>query len=230
MNQPKSTLNLFALATLGLVGCFPTQEGIKVGTPPDVPITPIAQDFQSEADLKASTTPPKLANIILSGTSIPVVLQEKRTQNVITYTWIVDSNKESGEPVEVESEKYFFNGKLFSFAATAHEQYNPPINLIRYPMTVGDTWEWAGDVIFGKTKAKAKATITTSAEEVNLDTGKFSALKVNVEVNFEANSAPKKRELTFFFKPGEGLIRRELWASSTRTPRNPETATTVESE
>lgn len=208
----------FLATTIALVlfGC-----DFKGSTPkptPPAPVTNIATEFRTREDLKPDLAPPNTANIILNGIQIPVTLKEKRDNNAIIYSWIVDSSKESGEPVEVESEKYFASNDLFSFAATAHEKYDPPISLIQYPLTVGNSWEWAGDVIIGKNRTKAKAKITSSADVLNLTTGKISALLITVELVYEGNAVPNVRNLKFWFKPGAGLIRRELWGSSTREP------------
>lgn len=207
------------ILTIGMVGCFPDSKTPKPTPEPEQPVG-ISQQYKNSEELKPEVSPPKEANLVLNGTKIPVTLQEKREGNAITYTWIVDEGRETGEPVEVESEKYFFTGDLMSFSATAHEKYDPAINLIRYPLNVSDSWEWAGEVITGKTRNKATATITTQEDTLNLAGGKVSALLVLVKLNYTEIAAPGSRELKFWFKPGEGLIRRDLWASSTREPRD----------
>ena len=220
----KSLLPLFAISIIsaGLAGCdFTYAPQTKPGPEDEEPIG-ISQTFKDSKDLKPEIAPPKEANLVLNGTEIPVTLIEKRDGNSITYTWMVDEGRESGDPVEVESEKYFFTGDLFSFSATAHEKYDPAINLIRYPLNIGDTWEWNGEVITGKTRNKATATIATRSDPLNLPGGKVSTLLVTVKLNYLEITEPSSRELKFWFQPGAGLIRRELWASSTRTPRPPD--------
>lgn len=215
--RPKTTFALPLLLVAFLVGCTPP--AAKPNPTPEPEPVSIPQEFANRDALKPGASPPREANLILNGTEIPVVLKEKRDSNFIVYSWIVDPAGESGEPVEVESEKYFDTTDLFSFAATAQEKYDPPISLIQYPMTVGKGWEWAGEVITGKSKAKAKASVSSKSDTLNLSTGKVSALMVVVELAYDGISSPNKRELKFWFEPGKGLIRRELWASSTRTPR-----------
>lgn len=209
-----------SVLALGFVGCVQPKTTPKPAPTP-TPVG-ISQEFRTGEELRPDVSPPKEANLILSGTEIPVTLREKREGDSIIYTWMVDDGQESGEPVEVESEKYFFNGKIFSFSATAHEKYNPAINLIRYPLTVGQKWDWTGEVITGKVRNKATAVITTQEDALNLPGGKVSTLMVKVELNYTEIAAPGTRELKFWFQPGAGLIRRDLWASSTRGPRESE--------
>lgn len=210
---------VFITISLSLTGCFLTKATDPKPADPAQPTTTLSKQFSSQEDLKPTIAPPKEANLILNGTVIPVTLRETRKDNSITYSWIVDDAGESGEPVEVESEKYFASHELFSFSATAHERYNPAINLLRYPLTVGDTWDWNGEVIVGVSKRKASAKIETSAAQLNLPNTKITTLLVKVTLTYEATQSPGTRELKFWFKPGEGLVRRELWGSSTREPR-----------
>jgi hypothetical protein len=211
---------LFIIPAISLAGCGL----LGKSTPKPAPVPPptnIETEFRTNDDLHPDVAPPAEANIILNGTQIPVTLKEKRDGNAIIYSWIVDSTSESGTPVEVESEKYFSSKDIFSFAATAHEKYDPPLNLIRYPLTVGDSWDWSGDVIIGKNRTKASAKITSSADSLNLSAGKTETLLITVDLTYEGKSAPSVRQLKFWFKPGLGLIRRELWGSSTREPSKP---------
>lgn len=203
-----------------LAGCEVQGKEIQPVPSPDAEPTAIPQEFGNRDALKPGASPPKEASLILNGTEIPVVLKEKRETGFVLYSWIVDSSGEAGDPVEVESEKYFDTTDLFSFAATAQEKYDPPISLVQYPMTVGKGWDWAGEVITGKTRAKATATISSKSDTLNLPSGKVATLMVKVDLRYEGISSPNKRELKFWFEPGHGLIRRELWASSTRTPRS----------
>lgn len=218
----KFTAALLLISILAVVGC----DKLSVSpseTKPDQnpqPVSSLAKLFQKQADLKPEVAPPREANLILNGTVIPVTLKETRKDNSIVYQWLVDDAEESGKPAEAESEKYFSTADVFSFSATAHEQYDPAINLIKYPLNVGDSWDWAGEVIVGKTRRKATAKVTTSADPLNLPNDKISALLVKVDLVYGGTANPAARELKFWFKPGEGLIRRELWASSTREPRS----------
>jgi|GEM_PF-915552 len=204
------------LTGCGMFGSTPSAKPSPAPTP-----TNIETEFRTNDDLKPDVAPPAEAHIILSGTEIPVTLTEKRESNSIVYSWMVDAEGETGTPVEVEREKYFSSKDLFSFAATAHEKYDPPLNLIRYPLTVGDSWDWSGDVVIGKNRTKANAKITSSADTLNLPAGNTSALLITVDLTYAGNAAPSVRQLKFWFKPGMGLIRRELWGSSTREPSRP---------
>ena len=208
-------------ASLFLIGC---DSRIAVKPDPKAPdeaetVAPISSSFQTQDDLKPDVLPPKEATVILTGAQIPVVLDAKKTDEKLVLRWITDSNKESGDPVEVETEVYLTSDEGFSISRAPHETYEPPIRLIRYPLEVGDTWDWNGKIQSGVNIYPASATITTSSDALNLASGKFPALLVTVEVKTSAGAVATKRNLKFWFQPEKGLIRREFWQSSTRDPR-----------
>ncbi len=201
---------------LGLTACVNNGQSSAAPTNP----SRIAATYQTARELKPNVAPPEFANLILSGTPIPVRLQEVRSGNSLTLDWLADPDGETGgDPVQVESEKYTFSDSYFAFAGTEHEQYDPPISLVKYPFEVGTPSDWAGLVIVGKIKTKATAEITSEAETLNLAVGNIDTVAVTVQISFEGESAPKTRQLKFWFQPGAGVIKRELWSSSTREPR-----------
>lgn len=213
----KSTLALAGLLPLVLVGCIFNREN---SNPSTQPATKIPATYQTIADLKPDVNPPEKGNLILGGTPIAVQLDPAHTATTLTLNWMVDSEgRTGGDPVKVESEKYTYSDAFFAFAGTDYEKYDPPIPLAKFPLTVGEGWDWTGSVQVGKTKTKAKATIDPETETLNLAVGNIDALKVTVVLTFDDESAPKQRTLVFWFKPGEGIIKRELWSSSTREPR-----------
>ena len=145
----KSAVVLGAAAIMALSGCVGDKNPKPQGNE-SANSTRIATTYQTAADLKPGIAPPKLANLILSGTSIPVELQETRSGNSLTLNWMADpEGKTGGDPVIVESEKYRFSDSYFAFAGTDHEQYDPPIPLVKYPLEVGSTGEWSGLVTLG---------------------------------------------------------------------------------
>jgi len=209
------------ICLLALAGCVKGDE-VAPGQPVAPPDPPKIETIYQTADsLKPDASPPKQADIILAGTSIAVELQETRKNNELILVWMVDPNTEAGGPVEVEREKYFYSDSIFSFAGTGHEKYDPPINLIRYPLEVGATWDWSGKIISGQTTNLAKAKISTSPDSPNLASGKVNTLLVKVVLEYVNTTSPMARELKFWFKPGEGIIQRDLWDSSTRMLRAP---------
>jgi len=219
---------VLAVLSLALIGCDKKLVVSPSGTDaPNVPeaVDPISSSFQTQDDLKPGELPPKEATVILTGAQIPVVLDAKRSGEKIVLRWITDAAKESGDPVEVETEVYLSGDEGFSIARAPHETYDPPIRLIRYPLEVGDTWEWSGTIQSGVNVYPASATISTSSDALNLASGKFPALLVTAEVKTSAGAVATKRNLKFWFQPEKGLIRREFWQSSTREPRVDDPAT-----
>lgn len=88
--------------------------------------------------------------------------------------------------------------------------FEPPIPLLKFPMTVGDQWTWTGENLSGDLH-KASAKITTSEQP--------TTVRVQVELALDSGTGvPAKRTMTFVFAPGRGVVRREIGESSTRIP------------
>ncbi|MDI9638941.1 hypothetical protein QPK87_27955 [Kamptonema cortianum] len=199
-----------------IVGCWGKEQAVHTpGSTADVS-QPIPQAYSQFSDLKPTALPPKSASLVLFGVSVPVQLEVKDTGDVIDFTWMTEGTSELGDPVFVESEQYKYNDSGFSLAAASHESYNPPIPLLKFPLAIGDSWEWEGKVKTGMQAAPAKATIKTATDTLNLETGAFGTVLVSVELQLDIGSKPSSRKFQFWFKPKEGLIRRELGSISTR--------------
>lgn len=221
MNRTASIVAITVAAGMALVACVPE---VKEGGPTDPMDEPaqITSSFRDAASLKPDALPPKAANLVLASAEIPVELKANVENGKMTLVWLADYEEKIGKPVVAETESYMFSDAGFSFVSGPHESFDPAIRLIKYPLTVGDKWDWNGKVVTGMTSARAKAQIETSADTLNIPYGNFGTLLVTVKMHMDTGTEGVNRTFKFWFKPGEGLIARELGQSSSRQPRTPD--------
>lgn len=194
---------LIAALLVASAGCAP-QEG-KPG---------VSESFvRNHGELEPDQLPYRDARLILSGTELPVEMSKTREGDVVVFHLLAH-----GE--ELETERYESDSAGFRFVGGSGETFKPAIPLVRYPLRVGETWEWAGQTALGPTEKPAKATITTQSERLNLASGVHNAIRVGVALRIETGRHEAKRDLTFWIAPKAGVVRREFGAGSAREPRN----------
>lgn len=214
---------------IGLVACTSQSNqgspssGTNGNTPNGIATAPaIPETYASGNDLKPDATPPKEANLLLGGSLIEVELREARDGDKVTFNWIAPPIGDGSEIVEIEGETYQNANSTFSFVAGPAESYEPAIPLVKFPFTIGDTWEWTGKQTLGRTQRPARATVSSAVEELNTPVGLFATVRITVDLIVESGTpGGTETQFKFWFKPGEGLIKRELGKSSTREPRAP---------
>ncbi|MCB0824847.1 MAG: hypothetical protein KDC26_01545 [Armatimonadetes bacterium] len=180
---------------------------------PPTPLNKIESPISEAQSLNPEAAPPKLGNLVLAGTLVPVDVKATREGNTLLIECL-------SRDTVVEREKYSFSDKVFAIVSGPSDVFEPPIAIIQYPMDIGSESSWAGKVRTGTNSNPAKAIIKSSQEPVNEDFGSFQALKVTVDLRIDTGS-PEQSEarLQFWFKPGEGMIMREFGAVSKREPR-----------
>lgn len=100
------------------------------------------------------------------------------------------------------------------------ERFDPPLPLLRFPMSLPNSWEWKGKHLVGSRTLDAEAKVSAAKETLDLATGTTETVKVTVTVTTKDGSGTEKeRTLTFWFAPGEGPIRREYGLGQVREPR-----------
>ncbi len=165
------------------------------------------------AALGADKLPYTKARLILAGTEVPVEVQEVRSGESFVLRLV-----SHGEILE--EERYESGPGGFRFLGGSGETFDPPIPLVRLPMTVGESWDWTGVAALGPTEKRATAKVTSGRERLNLASGVHDAIKVAVSLSVETSpQQTAKRELTFWIEPNRGVVRREFGAGSTREPR-----------
>lgn len=162
--------------------------------------------------IRPDSTPSVKAKLILAGTELPVELRKKARGKIIQYElWA------HGAPVELET--YRRDDDRFSLLVAADEKYFPEIDLLRFPMKVGQSWSWEGKVQ-GGTNHTARAKVTTSEEQLYLDGLSRKTIKVVVDRTY-SDREPAPLKLSFWFEPNNGIIRREFGTADQRLPLTP---------
>ncbi|MEA2554283.1 MAG: hypothetical protein QOJ65_2459 [Fimbriimonadaceae bacterium] len=124
---------------------------------------------------------------------------------------------------DFETEQYKNPPDGFLLVNAAGETYAPPIPLLKFPMRIGDTWKWSGDMITGPASRKADAAIRTRDDKVDMGTP-VDALLVEVDLSmYSGASQPATRRLAFWFVKGKGLVKREFGSSTSRVPNEAKT-------
>ncbi|KAA0225276.1 MAG: hypothetical protein AKCLJLPJ_01929 [Fimbriimonadales bacterium] len=99
-----------------------------------------------------------------------------------------------------------------------NETFDPPLQLLKFPMRVGDGFDWSGTFTSGK-PLPTNAEITTAAESISLATGAAQAVRVDVLLKLSDGSPqPSERRMVFWFVKGEGPVRRDF-GDDVREPR-----------
>ena len=120
--------------------------------------------------------------------------------------------------VMLDSEKYQIQPSSFNLVNAAGEDYVQPIPLLKFPMNVGDSWKWSGQMVTGPVARKADAVVTTSDDKVDMGSP-ADALLVEVDLSmYSGASEPATRRLSFWFVKGKGLVKRDFAGSTSRAP------------
>ncbi|MEZ5162239.1 MAG: hypothetical protein R2688_00510 [Fimbriimonadaceae bacterium] len=214
-NLPLIFSGLLAATAFAVVSCTHPDKNqqSQEGDVPPTPLTKIESPINDPKVLVPEAEPPKLGNLVLAGTLVPVEVKSQISGSTLLIECL-------SRDTVVEREKYSFGSKHFSIVSGPSDIFDPPISIVQYPLEIGGETSWAGKVRTGTNSNPAKAIIKSSQEPVNEDFGSFQALKVTVDLRIDTGS-PEQSEarLQFWFKPGEGMIMREFGAVSKREPR-----------
>ena len=84
----------------------------------------------------------------------------------------------------------------------------PPLPIIKYPMTVGKTWQWRGTVASGGNQLNGTANLKVAAhEKVQTGTGAVMAYRVDLDLTIAAGGQSLKLANSYWFAPGLGMVR-----------------------
>jgi hypothetical protein len=118
-----------------------------------------------------------------------------------------------------EQETYRLDGTTFQLINAAGETYEPPIQLLKFPLTLGDNWKWTGKMISGGEPRPAQADVSTSKDRLLLASGAVDSVLVQVQLKFESGGPTvAERRLSFWFVPGKGMAQRAFGDGSKREP------------
>ena len=126
----------------------------------------------------------------------------------------------SSDGVPIEDEVYVVTRDSIAIKSlSTSESFDPPLVLIKMPLTIGDTYEWEGKIDFAGPALESTATVVTSKDTPDLPTGPRETVRVAVELRIDDGSPkPAIRKLEFWFAEGVGPIRRD-YGNQLRTPR-----------
>ncbi len=189
---------------VGLAGCHRGQSGGTV------------------ASYRPDTLPYNEGVLVVAGSRLRINLSEERKPSEVVFFL------KSEHGVTFEHEAYKFDSERFSLWQAGGEMYDPVIPLLVNPVRAGSKWTWKGKMTlaadgvpstseFGTSPATAE--IATSPDKLNMRTGAVEAMRVDVMLSLESGTpTPALRKLSFWFVNGQGMIKREFAAASTRLP------------
>ncbi|MGV3617581.1 MAG: hypothetical protein ACO1SV_19830 [Fimbriimonas sp.] len=201
----------FLIVSLGVVG------GVVLGCQQGTSVAPVAAvkgPHLSRAEaITPAAAPPKDSILTISGSPFKVKVVTERHG---THFQIVALN----DGQEFDREQYEDSVQAFRLLQAGGEHYEPPIDLLRFPMTVGETWDWKGQIVANGNPKLAEAQIQTSDEKQYVSGAPVEAVQVRVTLSFPAvgGDEPARRVLTFWFAKEKGLFRRQYDWVSVREP------------
>jgi hypothetical protein len=202
--------SVFAVS-LGVLGCLRTAANGA------------SQHYAKIDDLQPYVEPYSRA-YILTGSPVETKVVTEKAPGEVSFKFFALSQSTDEEPLDDES--YTYGEDAFCYAGNMGEQYEPDLPLLKFPLKVGDSWDWKGTHVLGGVERKATAKVTTSHDMLNTVAGEFSTVRSVVELAIETGTKDKsKYKLTFWFAPKKGVVRREFEFSTTREPVPPKEAT-----
>jgi hypothetical protein len=135
----------------------------------------------------------KISSSKKSGNKTVVVMQWTfNSQNIQTETyWVTPS-----EVVRVQS------------GAGGKTKINPPVPVIKYPLTVGKSWTWKGVITTDGTGIPGTANLRVSKmETVKSAAGTFNAYRVDMTLTLSAQGQTATIPNTYWFAPGKGMVK-----------------------
>lgn len=195
---------MLILAALGLVGCRSTKASTGF---------PIASYGALMPDRFVETE----CSLELAGSKYKAEVKLTRSGNELQIDLVYNDTV-------IESERYLSTEDQFAVIDAGGERYEPPIPLIKYPMHVGDDWEWNGKVRFGPTPDAGSAKVKTSSEDMTIEGGTVHNV-VHIEVSRSIDSglpgSVSTRKLEFWIAPKLGVVKRSFGTESMRYPLEP---------
>lgn len=199
---------LLGLAVAVGLGCN------RPADPGNGPIEPVKKglSLQTSEDLAPATPPSEKAVLRLSGSPFEVDLKTRHEGSDFVIELL-------NHDAEFEREEYVDSFDGFRLKAAAGESYEPPIDLLRFPMTVGDKWQWNGKIKLNSDAAEAWADVETSEDTQYVGAVSVPAVRVRVTLRFASSPETEaERNLTFWFAPDRGLFKRQYDTVSIREP------------
>lgn len=169
--------------------------------------------IQSAAEISPDALYDKAANLNYGGTTIAVTMERIAKGSTIEFAL-------SAHGQVLETETYRLEPAFFALVSI-DEVFEPPLTLLKFPMQVGDKWTWEGRLKMGSLDHPAKARVETREEKLVVGRRDPFTLRVDAELEIESGaSSPAKRQLTFWFERGHGIVKREIGTATVREPKD----------
>ena len=112
----------------------------------------------------------------------------------------------------VSSETYLIDSKGVSRSlsgATGKDVITPPVQIIRYPVKIGETWNWKGTINTAAAgKLDCDATLKVARQEqVVTKAGKFNAVKIDMKLTVHVSRQTQTIDNSYWFAPGVGMVK-----------------------
>ncbi len=116
----------------------------------------------------------------------------------------------------VETETYLVKDSNVFLCHALGEDFHDPIPLMKFPLRIGDKYEWKGTLTSGREDFKGTATVDTVWDSVRMKDGSLDAVKVEIDLRIEDVGT---RRLSFWFVNGRGVLRTEM-GKNVREPKH----------
>lgn len=115
----------------------------------------------------------------------------------------------------IDTEEYEVNEDTVFLRHALGETFNGPVPLLRFPLRLGDTYEWKGTLNCETDSLVGSAKIQTSADSIHLKDRSQEAVKVEVNLIIDKVGT---RKLTFWFAKNMGVLKTEM-GKNVREPK-----------
>lgn len=197
----KYTPHIALFITTLLIGCTTKSGGGK------------GPEISNAAELSPGAMVPTSANLKIGDIDIPVEVQQTVNGSEVRLDLAAHGQV-------FETEGYLMSDKSFDLVDAAGEHYKPNLPLLKFPMRVGDTWNWSGEMTAGEKPHNATATITSTSDSILVPgLGTTETVLVVVDLSIESGGpTAANRKLRFWFAKGKGPIKRQFGVASSREP------------
>lgn len=206
---------LVLIVALGILGGTLLSCRTQLATTPEPEV--VGGPNLDRDEIAPGTAPPPKATLTLAGAPFKVRVKPERHGTLFRLVMVAEQGGDT-----IETEEYEDSFEAFRLLQAGGEHYEPPINLLKFPMKVGMKWDWKGQIVAHGNPKTAEAAVETAADKPIVDGSPVTAIRVTVVLKFIPvkgdDDEAAKRELTFWFAKDKGLFRRQYDWVSVREP------------
>jgi hypothetical protein len=155
----------------------------------------------------------------LNGGQVEAVFSVDGTTTDYKLKTVREGSKVSFQAVShdmiVDEETYEVKGDQVLLHYAAGEEFQEPIPLMKFPLKVGEEYEWKGAMVSSQESIEGAAKVVTSTDFVRLKDKSQDAIKVEINLTFGKGA---NRKLSFWFVKGQGVLRTEM-GKNVREPK-----------